>query len=78
MRQRVWALHGVVEVMATWMRLLYPSEAANPKPTMLMSTQDLLKLVFSPHSHNFMGLLNGFYSIERATETCGGSPPPTP
>ena len=46
------------------MRLLYPSEAANPLPTVLMSTYDLLELVFSPHGLKFMGLFNGFYSFE--------------
>ena len=32
-RERIWALYVVGEVLSTWMRLLYPAEAANPLST---------------------------------------------
>ena len=70
-RQRIWALYGVGEVLTTWMRLLYPAEAAHPNPSILLSTPDLLSLSLSPHNQLFQGLLNGSYAQERATESCG-------
>ena len=66
-RQRIWALYGVGEVLTTWMRLLYPAEAAHPYPSILLSTPELLRLCLSPHDQLFQGLLNGSYAQERAT-----------
>ena len=31
-RERIWALHGVGEVLSTWMRLLFPAEQRLPSP----------------------------------------------
>ena len=57
--ERIWALHGVGEVLTSWMRLLFPAEAANPQPSVLMSTPELLKLVLSSHGNLYKGLVNG-------------------
>ena len=70
-RQRIWALYGRGEVLSTWMRLLYPAEAAHPSPNILLSTPDLLSLCLSPHNLMYQGLLLGSYAKERATDTCG-------
>ena len=70
-RQRIWALYGRGEVLSTWMRLLYPAEAAHPSPSILLSTPDLLSLCLSPHNLMYQGLLLGSYARERATDTCG-------
>ena len=48
-RQRIWALYGSGEVLTTWMRLLFPAEAAHPTPSILLSTPDVLRLCLSPH-----------------------------
>ena len=62
--ERIWALYGRGEVLSTWMRLLYPAEAAHPSPNNLLSTPDLLSLCLSPHNLMFQGLLLGSYARE--------------